>query len=71
MAVDPLTGKKARLFHPRRQQWSDHFVWSEDKTLMIGLTATGRATIKALRLNRAELINFREAFRILKLHPPE
>jgi hypothetical protein len=71
MAIDPLTGKRARLFNPRRQHWSDHFGWSEDKALMIGLTATGRATIKALRLNRMELINFREAFRVLKLHPPE
>jgi hypothetical protein len=38
---------------------------------MVGLTATGRATIKALRLNREELVNFRAAFGILKLHPPE
>jgi hypothetical protein len=69
--IDPLTGKRARLFNPRRQRWSDHFVWGEDTTLMIGLTATGRATIKALRLNREELINFRQAFHILGLHPPE
>ncbi len=69
-APDPLTGKRARLFNPRRQRWEDHFIWNEDTTLMIGLTTIGRATIKALRLNREELINFREAFRILKLHPP-
>jgi hypothetical protein len=69
-ALDPLTDKRVKLFNPRRQRWSEHFVWNEDATLMIGLTATGRATIQTLRLNRAELINFRTAFRILKLHPP-
>jgi 5-methylcytosine-specific restriction endonuclease McrA len=24
-ARDPLTGKRVRLFHPRQQQWSEHF----------------------------------------------
>jgi 5-methylcytosine-specific restriction endonuclease McrA len=70
-APDPLTGKSVRLFNPRRQRWSDHFAWSENDTLIIGLTATGRATVEALQVNRLELINLREAFRILKLHPPE
>lgn len=70
-AIDPLTSKRVRLFNPRRQRWAEHFAWNADATLMIGLTATGRATIKAFRLNREELVNFRAAFRILKLHPPE
>ena len=69
--IDPLTQKRVRLFHPRRQRWDEHFTWSQDTTLMVGLTATGRATIQALRLNREELINFRTAFHLLKLHPPE
>jgi hypothetical protein len=38
-------------------EWPDHFTWSENDTLIIGLTATGRATVDALRLNRKELIN--------------
>ena len=70
-ALDPLTGKRVKLYHPRRQCWEAHFAWNEDATLMIGLTATGRATIHTLRLNRTELINFRTAFRTLKLHPPQ
>jgi hypothetical protein len=24
---DPDTGQEVALFHPRRQRWSDHFVW--------------------------------------------
>jgi hypothetical protein len=31
-AVDPLTGADVPLFHPQRQQWRDHFVWSNDGT---------------------------------------
>lgn len=28
-ALDPLTGRRVRLFDPRRQKWSEHFAWSE------------------------------------------
>ncbi len=35
------------------------------------LSPTGRATVKRLDLNRQSLINFRSAFRILGLHPPQ
>jgi hypothetical protein len=66
-----LTGRSVRLFNPRRQRWEDHFTWNEDYTLVIGLTDVGRATVEALHLNREGLINFREASRLLKLHPPE
>lgn len=69
--TDPLTGRSVRLFNPRRQRWEDHFTWNEDYTLVIGLTDVGRATVEALHLNREGLINFREASRLLKLHPPE
>jgi hypothetical protein len=70
-ATDPQTGRKVRLFNPRRQRWADHFAWNDDATLMIGLTATARATIRTMRLNREGLINLRWALRVLKLHPPE
>jgi hypothetical protein len=50
-AVDPDSGRLVPLFHPRQQQWVEHFAWSPDFTLMIGLAATGRATITALALS--------------------
>jgi hypothetical protein len=46
-----------------------HFTWNDDFTLMIGLTLTGRATIAALHLNRAELVNLRRALYTLGEHP--
>lgn len=52
LVPDPATGALVPLFHPRRQTWSDHFGWSDDEMMVIGLTEIGRATIAALDLNR-------------------
>ncbi len=68
-ARDPRTGKLVPLFNPRRQQWSKHFEWSADSLLIIGRTATGRATVEALHLNRQSLINLRRALRAIGEHP--
>jgi 5-methylcytosine-specific restriction endonuclease McrA len=38
---DVVKGEMAPLFHPRQQKWSDHFRWSDDFTLIVGLTPTG------------------------------
>ena len=51
-ASDPTTGLLTALFNPRRDRWSEHFVWNAEETEMIGISATGRATISRLRLNR-------------------
>jgi len=55
-ANDPATGKRRRLWNPRRQEWGDHFRWSDDGTEIVGLTSCGRATVAALQLNRPELV---------------
>lgn len=55
---DPATGTLSRLFHPRRDPWNRHFEWGKNWQL-IGLTATGRATIQALRINRPKAIRIR------------
>ena len=67
---DPQTGRDVPLFNPRRQRWTQHFVWSEDFMLIIGRTATGRATVETLHLNRPELLNLRRALRAVGAHPP-
>lgn len=68
--IDPQTNREVRLFNPRKQRWKEHFAWNETGKLLLGLTATGRATIRALRMNREELINLRWALGELGLHPP-
>src|SRR5690606_9247604 len=47
VAGDPESGRIVPLFHPREQRWADHFAWNHDFTLIIGLTAKGRATGEA------------------------
>ena len=70
-ARDPYTGRRVRLFHPRRQQWERHFVWNEGGTRILGTTVTGRATIAALRMNNELIVPLRELWVILHLHPQE
>lgn len=70
VAIDPETGLQVSLFHPRQQIWSDHFYWNDDFTLMIGKTAVGRTTIKALVLNRQGVVNLRRVLVLANLHPP-
>ena len=67
---DPVTGNVVPLYHPRRQQWSNHFTWNEDFTLIIGLTPTGRATVVELQLNREGIVNLRQILYEVGEHPP-
>jgi hypothetical protein len=67
-AKDPVTGKRAPLFNPRRQRWSEHFGW--DGPVMVPLTATGRATVVALQLNRPVIVAIRREEAQRGRHPP-
>jgi hypothetical protein len=69
--IDPLTGETVWLFHPQRQQWTDHFGWSDDGLYQVGLTPTGRATITTLRLNRPQLVLSRQFWVEMGWHPPQ
>jgi hypothetical protein len=51
--IDPFTGRKVNLFHPRKQVWNKHFQWSTDQEGLLGVSAAGRATIQVLDLNNA------------------
>ena len=57
-ATDPLTDQTVSLFNPRTQTWGDHFEWCD--FVMNGLTATGRATVAALAMNRPLIIAIRK-----------
>ncbi len=65
---DPLTGQEASVFHPRQQQWKEHFSW--DDVQVVGLTAIGRATVSALDLNRPTMVAIRAEEKLLGRHPP-
>jgi hypothetical protein len=59
-----------RLFNPRRQHWSEHFAWSDDGTLIIGLTPCSRATIEALQMNNPRIVYTRRRWVSVGWHPP-
>ena len=67
---DQSTEKIISLYHPRQQNWHEHFSWNEDFTLVIGLTATGRVSVEALQLNRQGLVNLRRVLYAMNEHPP-
>jgi hypothetical protein len=69
-AIDPQTGELVALFHPRRQCWSDHFDWVNGGTHVAGTTATGRATVIALRLNNEYITAARFLWIENNWHPP-
>lgn len=69
-AIDSETLTTAALFDPLRQSWNEHFEWIDNNLRMMGKTATGRATIDALRMNNEWLMNARKIWIAAGLHPP-
>lgn len=69
-AIDPDTGERTALFHPRQQSWAVHFRWSSDGALIEGLTPSGRATITALKLNNEHMVRARRRWVAVGWHPP-
>jgi len=57
--IDPQSSEIVRLFHPRKDEWTEHFQW-ENATLF-GLTQVGRATIQVLGINDPNAIAVRES----------
>ncbi|MBK8090690.1 MAG: HNH endonuclease [Verrucomicrobiaceae bacterium] len=67
-ALDPETGLLMELYHPRKDNWGQHFAWQG--TTIIGLTSVGRATISALDLNHPRRQRVRTAEALFGLFPP-
>ncbi len=49
--IDPKTQEEVLLFNPRKQQWSEHFLWTLDGIKILGTTPIGRATCHRLDMN--------------------
>lgn len=69
--VDSKTGEIISFFNPRKDKWNEHFALSEDFLKIISLTAKGRVTVNALKLNRKGLINLRKVLSLVGEHPPK
>lgn len=57
--VDPVTDSVTPLFHPRRDQWNEHFEWNG--AWLRGLTDKGRSTVAVLEINHVDALQVRAA----------
>jgi hypothetical protein len=57
-SIDPDTGKVTPLFHPRHDQWMDHF--ARDAARIVGKSPTGRTTVWLLEMNTGDRLRWRE-----------
>lgn len=60
-----------KLFNPRKQNWREHFEFSQDKTEIIGKTACGRATVESLQMNNFYQKTARTAWVEIGKFPPK
>jgi hypothetical protein len=65
---DTETGEFVTFFNPRQQKWLEHFDWNGVE--VVGVTATGRAVMRVLDLNRSTMLAIRAEERLLGRHPP-
>jgi HNH endonuclease len=57
--IDPQTNEVTERFHPRRQNWDDHFEWRGIH--LAGRIAVGRTTIRVLNMNSEDQIALRSS----------
>lgn len=70
-AIDPRTKRKVAIFNPRKQIWKNHFEFDADQATIIGKTACGRATIKALNINNELALETRKHWVRVGWYPPK
>ncbi|MGH8568319.1 MAG: HNH endonuclease [Gammaproteobacteria bacterium] len=59
--IDPESGQIVPLFNPRHAAWEAHFALQGAH--IVGLTPTGRATVRVLAMNALERVQFRTELR--------
>ena len=57
--IDPQTNELTELFHPRRQNWDEHFEWQG--IYLVGKTVIGRTTIRVLNMNSEDQVALRSS----------
>ena len=57
--IDPQTHRLTELFHPRRQNWEEHF--ELQGVYVVGKTPTGRTTIRVLDINSDDQVALRSS----------
>jgi hypothetical protein len=65
VGIDPDTGQVTSLFHPRRNQWDEHF--RRDGPRLIGRTPVGRTTAWLFGMNTSDRLRTTEVLLRLRL----
>jgi 5-methylcytosine-specific restriction endonuclease McrA len=66
---DPDSDAVVRLFHPREDQWENHFQVAPESGEIVGRTPIGRATVARLGINSAAQVAARQQWIRLGLFP--
>ena len=61
--IDPDTRQIVVLFNPRKDSWYEHF--EERGLLILGLTPTGRTTVRVLAMNTVARLDLRAELKAL------
>jgi hypothetical protein len=69
-AIDPLTLSVSSLYNPRNHEWDEHFIWTNNFSIIEGITPIGRCTVVKLKINRVSVVNLREVLTIVGKHQP-
>ena len=65
--IDPRSQAIVPLFHPRRHRWTRHYRWAGP--VLMGRTATGRATVRVLAVNLPHRVRLRKRLMEAGLFP--
>lgn len=56
-SIDPVTREIVLLFNPRQDEWEEHFAMQG--AVIVGVTPTGRATVRLLQMNAKHRVELR------------
>ena len=68
--IDPESSAEERFYHPRRDQWEEHFlVVDSESCAIVALSSIGRVTVVAFKMNGQSQITARQLWIQLGLFP--
>jgi HNH endonuclease len=67
--IDRESNTEVRFFHPRQDQWNEHFQVNSESATIVGVDSIGRATIDSLEMNSPAQIVARELWIRLSIFP--
>jgi hypothetical protein len=66
--IDQISNEVVSLFHPRRDNWQEHF--TDYGAIVAGLSPVGRATTQVLAMNSTSRLELRSELRKMGYWPP-